>query len=140
MQTELDDKGLAGKKVLVIDDEPDVVTYFSTILQDHGMTTCAAANGAAGLDMARAENPDLITLDIAMPEQAGMKTLRQLQEDPALSRIPVVIITGVSQELKIFLRKTRQVQQPAGYLSKPISERDLVTTLLEILVGRTTDE
>jgi CheY-like chemotaxis protein len=137
MQTNRNSEGLAGKKILVIDDEPDVVTYFTTILEDHGMTTCRAANGAEGMAAARTAKPDLITLDIAMPEQAGVKTLRQLQEDPALAHIPVVIITGVSQELKIFLRKTRQVRPPSGYLSKPITEHDLIDTLTEILVAPT---
>jgi CheY-like chemotaxis protein len=136
MQTEPNVAGLRGKKVLVIDDEPDVVTYFTTILEDNGMLTCQAANGAEGMDVARAERPDLITLDIAMPEQAGLNTLRKLQEDRALARIPVVVITGVSQELKSFLRKTRPIRPPTGYLSKPITEIDLITALKEILVDR----
>ncbi len=133
MCTGAEGSDLAGKKILVIDDEPDVTTYFITILEDHGMETLSAANGVEGLEIARAEQPDLVTLDVAMPERTGVKTLKLLQEDPRTARIPVVIITGVSQELKRFLGKTHQVRPPDGYLSKPITEEGLISTLREIL-------
>jgi CheY-like chemotaxis protein len=124
---------LTGKKVLVIDDEPDIVTYLTTLLQDNGMQTTSAVDGVEGMARARDERPDLITLDMSMPEQSGVKTLRQLQADEQLCDIPVVIITGVSTDFERFIKTRRQVTPPAGYIAKPIDADDVLRTLREIL-------
>ncbi|HQT95392.1 MAG TPA: response regulator, partial [Thermoanaerobaculaceae bacterium] len=84
-----------SKTILVVDDEPDVVTYLSTVLRDAGYETLEAANGDEAMEQIRKGHPDLITLDITMPEMTGVKTYRQLKEDEALRRIPVIIVTGV---------------------------------------------
>ena len=62
---------MSRKKVLVIDDEPNVVTYIETLLQDNGYDTVSAPDGEVGLEMAKKERPDLITLDITMPKKSG---------------------------------------------------------------------
>jgi CheY-like chemotaxis protein len=129
-----DATGLAGKKILVVDDEPDIRTFLTTLLQDHGMVTCTAENGVQALDVARKECPDLITLDMSMPEKSGVKVFREVQGDPALAGIPVVIVTGVSRDFEGFIRSRSQVEPPAGYIAKPLTEDDVIQTLAKILL------
>ena len=122
-----------SKKILVIDDDPGIVTYFTTLLQDNGYTTVAAADGEEGLQKVRAEKPDLIMLDITMPEKSGVKFYREVKEDPALQAIPVLMVTGVMEEFKKFIHSRRQVPPPEGYLSKPVDKDELLETVRKLL-------
>ena len=114
------------KKILVIEDEEDVQSYIMTLLEDNGYETIGAADGQEGLALARNEAPDLITLDVSMPEKSGVKMLRELQEDPAIENIPVIVVTGVAEELKRFLEVRKQINPPAGYVFKPIDIKELL--------------
>ncbi|MCW8816309.1 MAG: response regulator, partial [Ignavibacteriaceae bacterium] len=67
------------KKILIIDDEDDVITYLSTFFTDNGFETITAINGKDGFEKAKIVKPDIITLDISMPEESGVKALRDLQ-------------------------------------------------------------
>ena len=116
---------MATKKILVIEDEEDVRSYIMTFFEDNGFQTIGAGDGTEGLDLAKKEAPDLITLDISMPEKSGMKTLRELQETPATEAIPVVIVTGVSDELKQYIDHRKHLKPPAGYVFKPIETQDV---------------
>jgi len=84
------------RKILVLDDEPHVVTYLVTLLGDNGYDTESASNGREGMEKAKANKPDLICLDISMPEQSGMKFYRNLKEDPDLTDVPVIVVTAVT--------------------------------------------
>jgi twitching motility two-component system response regulator PilH len=117
------------RKILVIDDEPDVVSYLSAFLEDEGFQVLAASNGPDGLTMAREEAPDLITLDITMPGMSGIEVLTTLRRDERLNGLPVVIITGVTSFDK--LTDYRDVRAPEGFMQKPI---DLVR-LLSMIKG-----
>jgi len=121
------------KKILVVDDEPDVVKYLTTFLQDEGFQTCSAANGKDGLDKARAERPDLIALDISMPEQSGTKMMRQLQDEPETADIPVLVVTGISSDFRRFISHRRHLKPPAGYIEKPINRDELLETIRGLL-------
>src|SRR3972149_83831 len=109
----MNDKSL--KKILIVDDEPDVLKYLSTFFMDNGFSVITAVNGREGFDPALAEKPDLITLDITMPEESGVRCYRDLCENPATKSIPVIIVTGISGEFKGFTGSRRQVPPPAGY-------------------------
>jgi CheY-like chemotaxis protein len=122
-----------GKKILVVDDEPDVVTYLTTLLEDNGFITISAKNGDEGLLKARSEKPDLISLDISMPEKSGVKLFRDIQSDPELDKIPVVIVTGISQDFEKFIKTRKQVKPPAGYISKPINQEEYIKGIKSIL-------
>jgi DNA-binding response OmpR family regulator len=124
---------LATKKILVIEDEEDIRSYIMTFFEDNGFETLEAGNGAQGLELAKKESPDLITLDISMPEKSGMKTLKDLQEGPDTSAIPVVIVTGVSDELKSYIEHRKHLNPPAGYVFKPIDTRELLETVQRLL-------
>jgi len=122
-----------GKKVLIIDDEPDVIEYLETFLSDLGFTTVSAPNPIDGKEIAKKEQPDIITLDISMPEQSGGKFLRKLQEDEEIAHIPVVVVTGVLKEYKQFIHGRKHIKPPAGYVQKPIDREEMVKTLKEVL-------
>ena len=87
------------KKVLVVDDEEDIRLYISALLQDNGYEIITAENGKEGFEMAKKDRPDLITLDIAMPSQSGMRTFRLFKDSDELKAIPVIIITGMHWKL-----------------------------------------
>ena len=121
------------KKILIVDDEPDVVTYLKTFLEDNGFVTIEAMNGKEGMDKAISEKPDLITLDITMPEESGVRMFRDLQANQDTADIPVIIITGVSSEFRRFLDTRKQVRSPAGYFDKPINTGEMLAKIKEIL-------
>ena len=122
-----------GKKILVIDDEQDVITYLTTLLEDNGFKTISAPDGEMGLKMARDEKPDLISLDISMPEKSGVKFFRELQADTDICSIPVIIVTGVSKDFEKFIKTRKQVKPPDGYVSKPIDKEDFLKQIRNIL-------
>jgi CheY-like chemotaxis protein len=122
-----------AKKILVVDDEPDVVTYLSTVLKDAGYETMEASNGEEAMEKIRLTRPDLITLDITMPEMTGVKTYRTLKEDAKLCTIPVIIVTGVTPEFKQFISSRTQVPPPEGYLEKPVKPTELMDEVRRLL-------
>jgi CheY-like chemotaxis protein len=122
-----------GKKILVVDDEPDVVSYLSAVLKDHGYETLEAFNGEEALQIVLKDKPDLVTLDITMPELTGVRAYRMMKEDAALKRIPVIIVTGISHDFKQFISGRSQVPPPEGYLEKPVEPEDLLAEIKRLL-------
>lgn len=116
----------AQKTILIIDDEPDTLTYFSSLFQDEGFETIVAENGDKALKKLMETIPDLITLDITMPETSGVRCYRELRENDAYKNIPVIMITGVSEKFQDFISTRKQVPPPDGYLSKPVDEKELI--------------
>jgi len=121
------------KRILIIDDEPDTLTYFSSLLQDSGYETETAADGQEGLAKVRERAPDLITLDISMPETSGVRCYRELRERAEWRSIPIVIVTGISEDFRNFISTRRQVPPPDGYLSKPIDESAFLKMIQNLL-------
>jgi len=121
------------KKILVVDDEPDVVAYLSAFLADNGYEVSSAADGKEGFAKASAEHPDLITLDITMPNESGVRLFRELREDPEMAGIPVVIITGISSEFKRFIETRKHLRPPEGYFEKPIDRNEVLATIRSLL-------
>ena len=125
--------------VLVVDDEPHVVAYLEMLLQDQGYGTLSAANGREALVKARAHSPDLICLDITMPEESGVRMYRNLKEDPALAHIPVVVVTAVTglggdpEPFKTFLSSRKHIPSPEGFFSKPIEREEFLEKVGEVL-------
>ena len=127
------------KKILVIDDDADLVTYLTTLLQDNGYDTVSARNGSEGMEKVRSERPDLITLDISMPEESGVRFYRDLKEDPDLAGIPVVIVTAVTgyggkpEEFQKFISSRRKIPPPEGFVPKPIDRDELLKGVSSLL-------
>ena len=125
------------KRILIVDDEPDVVAYLSTLLEDNGFRVITAVNGKDGMEKAKAENPALVLLDISMPEESGVRMFRNLQEDAQTSEIPVIIVTGVSHDFKRFIETRKHVHPPAGYFDKPPDRDELLAKVNEVLELKT---
>ena len=122
-----------SKKILIIDDEEDVVTYLTTFFADNGFTAIFANDGKAGVQKAITEKPDIITLDVSMPEESGVRALRDLQTNEVTKNIPVIIVTGVSSDFKKFIETRKQVHAPEGYFEKPIDRDKLLEKVKELL-------
>lgn len=121
------------KKILVVDDEPDLQSFLGAFLEDNGFEVTIAADGKQCLVKAKAERPDLITLDITMPEESGVRAFRNIQEDPETKDIPIIIVTGVTSEFKHFIHTRKVVKPPAAYMEKPIDTSELLVKINEIL-------
>ncbi len=123
---------LKGRKILVVDDEPDQLTFIATVLEDNGAEILEAQNGDEALDLAKNEKPHLITLDLGMPGKSGVDVFQELRNDEVLASIPVCIVTG-RPELRQLIYEMPGVAKPEGYLDKPISEDDLLLGVRRIL-------
>lgn len=121
------------KKILIIDDEEDVLTYLSAFFADNDFYVISAPNGEEGVKKALSEKPDIITLDISMPKESGVKALRELQNNEDTKNTPIIIITGVTSDFKRFIRKRKQVHIPEGYFEKPIDRQLLLSKVNELL-------
>lgn len=114
------------KTILVVDDEPDVRTFLSTLLEDSGYATVRAQDGNEALSKVKEKTPDLVTLDITMPNKSGVKFYREMKESAEWRKIPIIIVTGVSGEFKTFISTRKQVPPPEGYLPKPIDKNEIL--------------
>lgn len=123
-----------GKKILVIDDEPDMVTYLSTLLEDNGYEVIIASDGEEGLEKVKAEKPDLISLDLLMPNKTGIKMYRELRKDPEIGSTPVVMVTGFgkddvpSMDFKKWIHE-RSIKGPEAYIEKPVQPEVLLSAV-----------
>jgi CheY-like chemotaxis protein len=128
-----------AKRILIVDDEPDVVSYLAMLLRDQGYETMSAADGEEGLEMVRSERPDLVTLDISMPKSSGTRFYKEIKTDPDLSTIPVVIVTGVTglggdaDAYRRFISGRRIVPPPGGFFSKPIDSEAFIEAVRDLL-------
>ena len=122
-----------AKKIIIIDDDPQIVLFLTTLLEDHGYATISAVDGVDGLEKVKADKPDLILLDITMPEKSGVRFYRDVRDDEALKEIPVIMVTVIMEEFKRFISSRKQVPPPDGYFSKPVDKDALLAKLEEVL-------
>ena len=131
-----------SKKILIIDDEADARAYLKAILEDEGYEILMAPDGEEGLELARENPPDLITLDLMMPNKSGVKFLNEIKKDDRLKDVPIVVASGARQvtgvDMKQFLedrpfqdRKTEalgesQPIKPDAFLEKPVNPSELL--------------
>ena len=127
------------RTVLVIDDEPHVVAYLEMLLQDAGYRTISAGDGKTGLEAVKQQKPDLVCLDITMPEESGIRFYRKLREDPELAKTPVVVVTAVTglggqpEPFERFISTRKWLPAPEGFFAKPIDKEAFVKKVKEIL-------
>jgi CheY-like chemotaxis protein len=121
---------LAGRKILVVDDEDDARTFLTTVLEDAGAEILEASDGDQALAIARKEKPDCITLDISMPGRDGVEVFGELRTDKATADIPVCVVTGHPEFREVIYQ--RAVPPPNGYLNKPVPEDKLVADVKRI--------
>ena len=118
------------KRILIEDDEEDVVTTLQFTLEKEGYQCLTAYDGKEALDKAKRENPDLIILDIMMPKMNGYEVSRLLKFDERYKHIPIVMLTARTQA------KDKEIGRDTGadvYITKPFEMDDLVSTVHNIL-------
>jgi len=133
---------MSEKKILVVDDEADLIAYLSALLKDAGYAVVTANNGQVALDQLRAEKPDLVSLDITMPEKSGVRFYRELRSDPDFGSTPVVIVTGVTStyggaggqaDFQKFISSRKKIPPPDAFFEKPIDPDAYVEKVAELL-------
>lgn len=122
----MSDKGL----VLVVDDDHALVRVAERLLQKEGFDVITAFDGMEGLEKAQAEKPDVILLDIFMPDKDGYTTLWELKKATATKDIPVVMLTAVGYELN---RQFAQDLGAAAYITKPVNPSEVLDVIVPLL-------
>jgi twitching motility two-component system response regulator PilH len=118
-------------RILIVDDSPSQLMGMKRIIEKLGHEPLTAEDGAAGVELARRELPDLILMDVVMPNLNGFQATRQISKDPSTAHIPIVLVTTKDQETD----KVWGMRQGAkGYITKPFNEQALVKTINELLV------
>ncbi|MBN2243690.1 MAG: response regulator [Acidobacteria bacterium] len=125
------------KKILIIDDEPDIVIYLKVLLENSGYSVVTASNGQEGFELARTEAPDLVCLDIMMPRKTGVALYQEIKMDPKLKKLPCIIISAYESAYSFkgqaFRRliQDRTIPEPLKFFEKPID----VKVFLEFING-----
>lgn len=119
-----------GKKVLIVEDNELNMKLFRDLLEAHGYETVQTRNGTDALGLARAHRPDLILMDIQLPEVSGLDVTRWLKDDPDLRSIPVIAVTAFAMK-----GDEEKIKQGGceGYISKPISVTQFLETVRNFL-------
>ncbi|UCF57090.1 MAG: response regulator [Deltaproteobacteria bacterium] len=139
------------RKILIVDDEPDAISFISSVLEDSGYAYISAENGVEGLELARKVKPDMILLDLIMPGKSGIIMFQELKKDPELGKIPVIVVSGASEALGVdfkdfmFKQPLRRegkagetsgetsFTEPNAYVEKPVDPRELIKVIKENL-------
>jgi len=117
-------------RILIVDDSPSQLLGIKRIVEKLGHETLTAEDGAAGVEVAKRELPDLILMDVVMPNLNGFQATRTISKDPSTAHIPVILVTTKDQETD----KVWGLRQGAkAYVTKPIKEEELVETLKGLL-------
>jgi two-component system phosphate regulon response regulator PhoB len=120
----------ANKRILVAEDEPDVLSLISSNLVSAGFNVIKAENGSVALNQAKETLPSLIVLDLMLPELSGLEVCKLLKKEPATSQIPIIMLTAKAEEVD------RIVGLELGaddYLTKPFSPRELVLRVKSVI-------
>jgi CheY-like chemotaxis protein len=121
------DKLLAGKKVLIVDDDMRNIFALSTVLEEHDMVIVSADNGRDAIKLLQKESDvDIVLMDIMMPEMDGMETMREIRKVPRLKNLPIVAVTAKA------MKGDREKCIEAGawdYLSKPVDTEQMLAVL-----------
>jgi CheY-like chemotaxis protein len=121
------------KTVLIIEDEEDAAELFAEMMRVSGFRVLKTSNSGPSIAIMSAEHPDVIILDIMMPEISGLDILRQMRRDPALANIPVVVVSAKSMPADI---KNGMEAGASTYLTKPVGFLDLKEAVERALGGR----
>lgn len=113
----------AAKKILIVEDEADILHLVQLYLEKEGYRTCTATTGLDGLRQAKAEQPDLIVLDLMLAEMDGLEVCKHVRADPRLSRTPIIMLTAKAEEADTVIGLELGADD---YVTKPFSPKALV--------------
>jgi two-component system response regulator VicR len=119
------------KRVLCIEDDAEMIDLIRLILERKGFEVLEAVGGKEGLEVSRREMPDLILLDLMMPEVDGWEVFRQLRADEQLKDIPVIVVTAKAQSIDIVLGL--HIAKVDGYVTKPFGPQELLKSVNKVL-------
>jgi two-component system, cell cycle response regulator DivK len=112
------------KKIMIIEDDPVVSDYLVTLFEDNGYATCSAGSAQEGYEIAKKEQPDLITLDLELPGEWGPRFFRKMSSDKELKNTPVIVISGLSGN-------QYAISKAVASLSKPFDRDQLLKIVRE---------
>ena len=115
------------KKIMIVDDDPSITRYLETLFTDNGYAVCVARTGIDAFDMVSKEAPDLITLDLEMPEEWGPRFFRRISKTKGFDT-PVIVISGLPGQ-------QYSIPKAAGFFSKPFDPDQLLEQVTELLSG-----
>jgi len=124
-----------GADILLIDDDPDFVDATRLVLEEAGYEVRTALHGQEGLDLARQKTPDLIILDIIMPEQDGFMVCEALKADPELRHVPIMMLTSFAERVSETSLAVRQgmMLEAEDYVDKPVRPPELLRRIEKLL-------
>ena len=114
-------------KIMIVDDDPAITRYLDALFRDNGYETCIAEDGKDALAVFREHNPDLITLDLEMPEEWGPRFFRKLSKAKGFDT-PVIVISGLGG-------RKYSIPKAEAFFAKPFDKDELVSTVNRILTG-----
>jgi CheY-like chemotaxis protein len=120
------------KKILIVDDEPDVVAYISVVLESNGYKPYSSRDIKTAMQKVKEINPDLICLDIVMPNETGISFYIKLKQNEKFNKIPVIIISGIIEFEKFDFRayvKDTTIPEPERFMEKPIDVKKFVQNI-----------
>jgi DNA-binding response OmpR family regulator len=120
-------------RVLIVEDEPHIVLSLEFLLQRAGYVTITALDGDQALERCRTERPDVVLLDVMLPRRDGYEVCRAMKADPALARIPVIIVSARGQEVEVL----RGLELgAAAYVTKPFGNDEILEAIRAALAAR----
>ncbi len=122
------------KHILCIEDEPEMIDLIRLILGRRGFEVTGATGGKAGLEAVRAERPDLVLLDLMMPDMDGWEVYQQMKADEATRHIPVIVVTAKAQSIDKVLGL--HIAKVDDYIAKPFSPQELLSSVEKTLGPR----
>jgi len=125
----------ANMRILCIEDEPEMIDLISLILSRRGFEVKGASGGREGLEMVRKEKPDLVLLDLMMPDMDGWEVYQQMKASKATSTIPVIVVTAKAQSIDKVLGL--HIAKVDDYIAKPFSPQELLNSVENVLKKRT---
>jgi DNA-binding response OmpR family regulator len=124
---------MADSTVLVVDDDPVILKLLEVNFEMEGFTVVTARDGEEGIEVARAEQPDLIVSDIMMPKKSGLELVTELKSDPSTSDIPIILLSAKAQNADV---RSGMDAGADDYVTKPFEPLDLVDRVNRLLETR----
>jgi CheY-like chemotaxis protein len=127
----------AGSRVLIVEDDPDIVEYLSFFLEDEGYSVKSASRCSTALGMMDEFQPNVVLIDALLPGKSGLEFLVTLRKDPRWSSLPLVVCTGndklLEDDCQSYLGAHEGVSGPDGVLGKPVDRDTLLSVLVKLL-------
>ena len=118
------------KKILIVEDDRDIAMGISLRLKANGYDTAYASNAHSGIDVAFKDKPDLILLDLGLPDDNGFMLMKKMENIPSLSSVPVIVLTGRPHEV---YKEATVLAGAKKYLQKPVENEDLLAAIRDVL-------